>query len=87
LERANLAKLLSQISFVSYVFPSNSNFLLIRVDDAVKRYAQLLDNGIVVRNTSGYLNLENTLRISIGTASENQKLIEVLDSLSKKSDL
>jgi histidinol-phosphate aminotransferase len=87
LERANLAKLLSQISFVSYVFPSNSNFLLIRVDDAVKRYAQLLNNGIVVRNTSGYLNLENTLRISIGTAGENQKLIEVLDSLSKKSDL
>lgn len=86
-ERSKLVEVLGKFSFVKKVFQSDSNFLLIRVDDANKRYMQLIDSGIVVRNTSAYLNLENTLRISIGTATENQELINVFEALSKSAVL
>ena len=55
---------------------------MIRVDDSSIRYKQLLENGIVVRNSSKNLNCENTLRISVGLPQENNRLIEVLASLS-----
>lgn len=82
-ERQRLLSELSHINFVQHVFPSDSNFILIRVDDASKRYNQIVDRGMVVRNTSGYLNLENTLRITVGTVIENNKAIEVFNSISK----
>lgn len=81
IERQRLHDELTQISFVLSVFPSDSNFLLLRVDDAAKRYQQMVERGLVVRNTSGYLNLENTLRITVGTVDENNQALKIFKSL------
>ena len=81
-ERKGLFAQLEKISFVEKVYPSDANFLLVRVDDANKRYAQLIQNNIVVRNRSKQVECENCLRFSVGTPQENQLLIETLNRLS-----
>ena len=81
-ERKGLFAQLEKISFVEKVYPSDANFLLVRVDDANKRYAQLIENDIVVRNRSNQVGCENCLRFSVGTPQENQILIETLNRMS-----
>lgn len=81
LERDQLIKDLSEISLVEQVYPSDANFLLVKVDDADKRYQQLIQKGIVVRNRSNQLLCDNCLRFTIGTKEENEKLIEELKNL------
>ena len=80
-ERQNMEKSLSNFSFVKKIFPSNANFLLIRVDDADKRYKQLIENDIVVRNRSSLIGCENSLRVTIGTPQENIKFMNVCKSI------
>jgi histidinol-phosphate aminotransferase len=65
---------------VHEVFPSDSNFLLVRVDEADLRYRQLIENGLVVRNRSREPLCEQCLRITVGTREENEKLIATLKS-------
>lgn len=81
-ERKGLFAQLEKISFIEKVYPSDANFLLVQVDDANKRYAQLIENDIVVRNRSKQMRCENCLRFSVGTPQENQILIETLNRLS-----
>jgi len=76
-----LIEQLSQIDFIEKIFPSDANFVLIKVDDATKRYNQLIDFGIVIRNRTTQLLCENCLRITIGTKLENEELINVLRTL------
>jgi histidinol-phosphate aminotransferase len=73
---------LLNIDFVEKVYPSDANFLLVRVDDANKRYAELIEYDIVVRNRSQQKGCENCLRFSVGTPQENRILIETLNRLS-----
>jgi len=70
------------ISFIEKIYESDANFVLIKVDDANKRYRQLTDKGIVIRNRTTQALCENCLRITVGTTQENEKLIEVLKRLS-----
>lgn len=76
-----LAKGLSSMQMVIEVFPSDANFLLVRVDNAADRYAQLLERGIVVRNRSNQVLCENTLRFTVGTAAENKELLKILKKI------
>lgn len=55
------------------VYPSDANFLLIKVDDANKKYQELLAQGIIIRNR--HKDIPNTLRITIGTNAENDLLL------------
>ncbi len=80
-EREKLAAELKSISLVEIVYPSDANFLLVKVDDANKRYKQLIEKGIVVRNRTTQALCENCLRFTVGTKVENEKLIEVLNQL------
>jgi histidinol-phosphate aminotransferase len=80
-EKDRLYKQLLQIKFINRIFPSEANFFLIRVDDADKRYAQLIDHGIVVRNRGNQPLCKNTLRITVGTKEENDRLIKVLQTI------
>ena len=80
-QKKQLAKVLLQVSFIQKIFPSDANFILVRVDNATLRYQQLLDNGIVVRLRSSQLLCENTLRITVGTPAENAQLIETLKTM------
>lgn len=81
LERNRLISQLKQLDFVMKIYPTDANFLLIKVDNANKRYQQLISNGIVVRNRSTQPLCENTLRFTIGTPEENKKLIQTLKNL------
>lgn len=76
--RAWLEAALPAIPCVRKVFPSQANFLLVRVTDADAVYAYLLGRGIVVRNRSREIRCENCLRITVGTPEENEQLIEAL---------
>ena len=80
-ERDALSKVLLEVNFVEKVYPSEANFILAKVDDANKRYEQLIKRGIVVRNRSTQALCENTLRFTVGTSEENQKLISALKEL------
>lgn len=82
-ERNKLQDCLSQIPFVEKVYPSDANFLLVKVDDANKRYDELVKRGVVVRNRSSQPLCENCLRFTIGTTEENEKLINILQNLER----
>ena len=79
--KESLLKALIHIDWIEKVYPSEANFLLIKVDDARFRYQQLIEKGIVIRDRSTQPLCENTLRITIGTQAENIKLIEVLKEI------
>jgi len=81
-EREKLSIKLKELNFVEKVYPSDANFILIKVKDADKIYNLLLEKGIVIRNRSSQYKCKNTLRISIGTSKENEKLLVVLVGLS-----
>lgn len=76
-----LKQALENCSFVEKIYPSDANFILIKVDNANKRYDEFLEKGIVIRNRTNDDLCENCLRITVGTEEENSKLIETLNSL------
>lgn len=80
-EKAALYIFLKEIPWIHTVFPSDANFILVRVDNGDARYFQLLDHGVVVRNRSGQVHCENTLRITIGTPEENVRLKQILKDM------
>ena len=80
-ERNQLAIALKNISFIEKIYESDANFILIKVDDAHKRYNELIAKGIVIRNRTSQPLCENTLRLTVGTKEENEKLIKVLKDL------
>lgn len=80
-ERQNLIKQLDQIEFVKTIYPTDANFVLIKVDDANKRYNQLIAKGIVIRNRTKQVLCDNCLRLTIGTSEENKRLIDTLKTL------
>ncbi len=63
------------------VYPSQTNFLLIRTPDAAAAYNALLEQGILVRRQDHYLGLEGCIRVSVGTPQENQRFLEAAFSL------
>jgi histidinol-phosphate aminotransferase len=77
-QREELLKVLVDVKFVEKIYPTEANFILIKVDDANKRYSELIAKGIVIRNRTTQPLCENTLRLTIGTEEENKKLMEVL---------
>ena len=80
-EREELIKALKDLEFVTALYPTDANFVLAKVDDANKRYQQLLEKQVVVRNRSTQPLCENTLRFTVGTPEENKKLIAILKEL------
>jgi histidinol-phosphate aminotransferase len=80
-QREELLKVLVDVKFVEKIYPTEANFILIKVDDANKRYAELIATGIVIRNRTTQPLCENTLRLTIGTESENAILMNALKEL------
>ena len=77
-QRAFLENELKQFDFVKIIYPSDANFILIKAEDANKLYHYLLMNRIIVRNRSNEPLCENCIRITVGTQSENEKLLNAL---------
>jgi histidinol-phosphate aminotransferase len=80
-QRDILIKDLKKISFIKVIYPTDCNFVLVKVDDANIRYDQLIKKGIVIRNRTTQPLCENCLRLTIGTMSENKKLISALKEI------
>ena len=77
-EKERIISEIKALSFIKKIYPSNANFFLVKVDQSSKRYKQLIERGIVVRNPSKNVNCANTLRITVGTPDENNALISAL---------
>lgn len=80
-EKSKLTQQLLKFEFVKKIYSSDANFILIKVDDAKKRYQELVTKNIVVRDRSSQPLCENCLRISIGTPEENKTVLETLKNL------
>ena len=77
-QRNELEMELNDLPVVQDIFPSDANFLLVKVTDPKGIYQYLLSKGIVVRDRSRVELCEGCLRITVGTKSENDQLIESL---------
>lgn len=77
-EREVLAERFAQLPLTVEIFPSDANFFLARVIDAVRIYDYLVSRGIIVRNRNSISLCGNCLRVTVGTREENDKLIEAL---------
>jgi len=77
-ERKDLAAALNNIEIVEKIYPSDANFLLVKVKDANGLYKKLIEQSIVVRNRNSVSLCGNCLRITVGTEEENNFLIEAL---------
>lgn len=77
-ERPRVMEELSKLSIVEKVYPTDANFVLVKVSDANAIYQRLVERGIIVRNRHSVTLCGNCLRITIGTKEENDRLIEEL---------
>lgn len=81
LERSKLITKLETLSLVKRIYPTDANFVLVKVDDANAIYKQLVEKGIIVRNRNNVTLCEGCLRITIGTPSENKQLLTALQQM------
>ena len=80
-EKERIINEITNLSFINRIYPSHANFFLVKVDNSSKRYNQLIERGIVVRNPSNNHNCSNTLRVTVGTMEENNALISALRNM------
>ena len=77
-ERERVAKALAALPYVTKVYPSDANFLLVKMEHSREMYEYLIGRELIVRDRSRTPGCEGTLRITIGTPEENDRLIEEL---------
>ena len=82
--RSLLAEALEKMSCVKHIYPSDANFLLIRVDNPDCLYNFLCNQGIIVRNRNRVEKCAGCLRITIGTKDENAQLINAINDYDRK---
>jgi histidinol-phosphate aminotransferase len=80
-ERERLFVIMSKMNIIEKVYPSDANFLLVKVKNANYIYNELVNRNIIIRNRSNIV--DNCLRITIGKKSENDQLIRALNSISR----
>lgn len=80
-EREKLKSNLLNLPFVRHIYPSDANFILVKVDNANATYQYLVKDGIIVRNRNSVVLCENSLRITIGTPKENEILLDTLKKM------
>ena len=77
-QRSGLQQSLTGLKNVRVVYPSDANFLLVKIDHARQVYEALLSEGIVVRDRSRVILCDDCLRITVGTEQENNLLVAAL---------
>ncbi len=78
-EKKNLIENLEKLDLVKKIFPSDTNFILIEVDNADSVYQELVNQNVIIRNRNSVV--KNCLRITVGSHEENKKLIETLQTI------
>ena len=81
--RENLRIQFSDLKIVKEILPSDSNFLMVRFDNARELYSYLLDDKIIVRDRSKVILCEGCLRITVGSEKENELLLESIKKYEK----
>lgn len=76
--RDELTNVFRRMPLIEYVYPSDANFILVKVRNAKEVYEYLLEQGIVVRDRSNVQLCEGCLRITIGTEAENTLLVDAM---------
>jgi len=76
--RIALAEVIASMPNVEKVFPSDTNFLMVKIPNATDLYHYLCQKGIVVRDRSNLLHCEDCLRITIGNEKENTMLVDAM---------
>jgi len=76
--RLMLSEELIKLPVIEKVYPSDANFLLVKVKDARQLYNYLVGRGIIIRNRDSVVS--NCLRITVGTEEENRELLRTLKS-------
>ena len=84
-ERGKLIEKLNEFSFVTKIYPSDANFILVKSTDAEQIYKFLLGEKIVVRNRSNVELCAGCLRITVGTSEENKALLNSLEKLTEEN--
>ena len=82
-ERDKVIRKLEAIPKIEKVYPTDSNFLIFKIDDALNIYKKVADKGVVIRYRGNEPHCENCLRLTIGTQRENERFLEVLESVLK----
>lgn len=77
-ERARLRSELEKVAAVQNIYPSDANFLLVKIDRAMETYKKLADEGVIVRYRGNEPLCDNCLRITVGTPDENNRLLQTL---------
>lgn len=77
-ERSMLQHYLGSLDYIERIYPSDANFILVKMQNPRRVYEVLMEQGIIVRDRSKVLLCEGCLRITIGTPEENEKLFEAL---------
>lgn len=77
-QRSFIENELLKFNFVKKIYPSDANFLLVKVENADQLYNYLVDEKIIIRNRNKVV--ENCVRITIGNQEENQKLLQSLEN-------
>jgi len=81
LERGKLIQQLRAVKIVKKVYPSDANFVLVKVENAKSVYSKLVTQGIILRDRSSVILCDDCLRITVGTPEENKLLLKELNSL------
>ena len=83
-QRDMLARILPEFRCVEKVYPSDANFLLVKVADARELYNRLISAELIVRDRSTTKGCEGCLRITVGTPEENKKLIDIISDYDRR---
>jgi histidinol-phosphate aminotransferase len=81
LERSRLKEYLHKNELVQVVYPTEANFILFKVENANAFYTYFVERNVIVRNRTNVFGCQNCLRVTVGTQEENNRFIEVFESL------
>jgi histidinol-phosphate aminotransferase len=76
--RIALAEVIASMPYVEKVYPSDTNFLLVKIPKATEMYRFLCSKGIIVRDRSSLPNCEDTVRVTVGNEQENTELVDAM---------
>lgn len=80
-ERARLRKELEKLSAIQNIYPSDANFLLVKIDKALETYKKLTEQSVIVRYRGNEPLCEHCLRLTVGTPDENDILLQKLEEI------
>ena len=84
-QRSFLQNELSKIKLIKKIYPTDANFMLVELDDANKVYKELVNQKVITRNRNSVV--KNSIRITVGSEDENEKLIEALKAQTNEPPL